>query len=116
LLRYFLMLTAVIAVSASADPASVRLDDALQRLQQNQMLHQQQQRHPDLQLEWNNQTPQQRQALDNFYQNLRSLQMQQSMDSSQRQQQLEQLRGMSSQQRLQHFQNFVQDRGVPAPR
>lgn len=73
------------------------------------------QNHPGWQLEWNNQTPQQRQALDNFYRSLQRLQMQQSMERLQREQNIEQLRDMSPQQRHQRFQDFVQHRGIEPP-
>jgi hypothetical protein len=65
--------------------------------------------HPGLQLEWNNSRPEQRQALDNFYRSLQSLQVQeQAMQRMERQQRIEQLRGMSPEQRQQQFLNFVQ--------
>jgi len=66
-------------------------------------------------LEWINNRPEQRQALDNFY---RSLQQQQMHDSlSQRElrlQRLEQLRDMTPEQRQQNFLDFVQkNQAVP---
>ncbi|MFC3680334.1 hypothetical protein [Bacterioplanoides pacificum] len=109
MLRLFLLLC-LLPVLAQADPSASRVIELRQQIPQPASGH------PGIQLEWSNQAPQQRQALDNFYQNLQNLQLQQSMDRVQRQQRIEQLRGMSQQQRLQHFQNFVQDRGLNAPR
>lgn len=78
-----------------------------------------QQAHPGWQLEWNNQAPQQRQALDSFYQSLQNLQqmqqLQQPAERMQREQRIEQLRDMSPQQRYEHFHDFVQDRAAPTP-
>lgn len=57
-------------------------------------------------IEWNNVKPEQRQALDNYYQSL-----QQSNTANiqpDRMQNLEQLRNMSSEQRQQMFRNFVE--------
>jgi hypothetical protein len=104
-LSFFLILACVLP--AFAEPGSPR---AVEMMQQMQL--QRPQNHPGWQLEWNNQAPQQRQALDNFYRSLQSLQMQQSMERLQREQSIEQLRDMSPQQRLQRFQDFVQHRGV----
>lgn len=109
MLRLFLLLC-LLPILAQADPSASRVIELRQQIPQPASGH------PGIQLEWSNQAPQQRQALDNFYQNLQNLQLQQSMDRVQRQQRIEQLRGMSQQQRLQHFQNFVQDRGLNAPR
>lgn len=65
--------------------------------------------HPGLQLEWNNNRPEQRQALDNFYRSLQNMQMQeQALQRMERQQRIEQLRGMSPEQRQQQFLDFVQ--------
>jgi flagellar hook-associated protein FlgK len=64
-----------------------------------------------MQLEWNNTNPEQRRALDTFYQSLQNFSAQ--PEASQRivrQQHLEQLRDMSSEQRQQMFRRFVQQR------
>jgi len=113
LLRLFFLCLLLFSGWSLADPAGLRNAEIMQQMQQIQ--RQQPQNHPGWQLEWNNQTPQQRQALDNFYQSLQNLQMQQSMDRMQREQNIEQLRDMSQQQRLERFQNFVQGRqpGIP---
>lgn len=67
-----------------------------------------------MQLEWNNNRPEQREALDHFY---RSLQAQQQQDLMlqrlQRQQTIDQLRGMSPEQRQQQFLNFIQQQTTP---
>ena len=107
MLRLLVCLILVCAFPALAEPGGSRAAEIMQ-----QMHRQQPQNHPGWQLEWNNQAPQQRQALDNFYRSLQNLQMQQSMERLQREQNIEQLRDMSPQQRLQRFQDFVQHRGV----
>ena len=67
-----------------------------------------------VQLEWNNNRPEQREALDHFY---RSIQAQQQQDLMlqrlQRQQTIDQLRGMSPEQRQQQFLNFIQQQNTP---
>lgn len=64
---------------------------------------------PDMQLEWNNTNPEQRQALDTFYQSLQNFSAQpEASQRTMRQQHLEQLRDMSSEQRQQMFRSFVQ--------
>lgn len=63
----------------------------------------------DPSLEWSNTRPEQRQALDHFYRSLEQHQTQDQMaQRMQRQQHVEQLRGMTPEQRQQHFLNFVQ--------
>lgn len=65
---------------------------------------------PDMATEWNNALPEQRQALDNFYQSLQQTpQSAQSPQLSERLQHLEQLRGMSTEQRQELFRNFVRE-------
>ena len=61
---------------------------------------------PEMTIEWNNTLPEQRQALDSFYQSLPVNPPAAQMNE--RQQHLEQLRGMSTEQRQQLFRNFVQ--------
>ena len=110
LLRFVFLLLLLNPGWSYADPAGISNADLIRQMQQHQP-----QNHPGWQLEWNNQAPQQRQALDNFYQSLQNLQMQQSMERLRREQNIEQLRDMSPQQRLQRFHDFVQDRGVHTP-
>lgn len=73
--------------------------------------------HPSWQLEWDNSTPQQRQALDQFYQSLQQLQGgEQMIRRNEREEHLERLRGMTPEQRQQQFIDFVQTPGqVPPP-
>ena len=59
---------------------------------------------PDMSVEWSNSQPEQRQALDNFYQALQE--MPPGAGSSDIN---EQLRDMSTEQRQEMFRNFVQD-------
>lgn len=65
----------------------------------------------DMTSEWNNTLPEQRRALDHFYQALQQAPTGagRSDDVSERMQHLEQLRDMSSEQRQQLFRNFVRD-------
>lgn len=63
---------------------------------------------PAQQLQWNNQAPEQRRALNEFYQNINrnsNLSNQQMME---RQQRVQQLRNMTPQQRQQQFLNYIQ--------
>ena len=60
-----------------------------------------------LSLEWNNAKPEQRQALDHFYQSLQSQRMQDPNLYNDRVESLQQLRSMSSEQRTRMFKNFV---------
>jgi hypothetical protein len=65
---------------------------------------------PDMSVEWSNSQPEQRQALDNFYQALQEMPPGAgSSDINERQRHLEQLRDMSTEQRQEMFRNFVQD-------
>lgn len=65
---------------------------------------------PDIAIEWANSLPEQRQALDNFYQSLPQIpQGNQSQQLNERLQHLEQLRGMSTEQRQELFRNFVRE-------
>lgn len=59
--------------------------------------------------EWNNALPEQRQALDDFYQSLQTPQGKQSPQLNERLEHLEQLRGMSTEQRQELFRNFVRE-------
>lgn len=71
-----------------------------------------------VQLEWNNNRPEQREALDHFYRSLQAQQQQQDMmlQRLQRQQHVDQLRGMSPEQRQQQFLNFIQQQqNLPVP-
>jgi len=65
---------------------------------------------PEMPIEWNNALPEQRQALDNFYQSLQQL-PQNLPDNGvdERMRHLEQLRDMSSEQRQEMFRNFVRE-------
>jgi len=63
---------------------------------------------PQMNIEWNNTLPEQRRALDSFYQSLPPTGAGFSQPDE-RIQQLQQLRGMSSEQRQQMFRNFVQE-------
>lgn len=68
---------------------------------------------PALSIEWNNVRPEQRQALDNFYNSIQQQQRLQPEALSQREvriQHIEQLRDMSPEQRQQQFLDFVQQR------
>ena len=68
---------------------------------------------PALSIEWNNMRPEQRQALDNFYNSIQQQQRLQPEVLSQREvriQHIEQLRDMSPEQRQQQFLDFVQQR------
>lgn len=105
---------AIFAESVCADPAASHAD-LIQQIQTQQLRNHSQQQAQNWNLEWNNQNPQQRQALDTFYQSLHNRQNQQAMDRLQRQQNIEQLQQMSPQQRYQRFHDFVQDRGIPTP-
>ncbi|MBN59090.1 MAG: hypothetical protein CMI04_15515 [Oceanospirillaceae bacterium] len=61
-------------------------------------------------VEWSNSQPEQRQALDNFYQALQQMPPGAgNPDINERQRHLEQLRDMSTEQRQEMFRNFVQD-------
>lgn len=65
---------------------------------------------PDMSVEWSNSQPEQRQALDNFYQALQQMPPGAgNPDIDERQRHLEQLRDMSTEQRQEMFRNFVQD-------
>ncbi len=65
---------------------------------------------PDMSVEWSNSQPEQRQALDNFYQALQQMPPGAgNPDINERQRHLEQLRDMSTEQRQEMFRNFVQD-------
>lgn len=86
---FFLFFSLLIGFTTQADTA-VRPDPALQAL------------------EWNNNRPEQRQALDNFYRSLQQQQMQDSLGQRElRLQRLEQLRDMTPEQRQQNFLDFV---------
>lgn len=62
-------------------------------------------------IEWDNSRPEQRQALDHFYQSLQQQQLQDSLGQRElRQQHIEQLRDMTPEQRQQQILNFVQQR------
>ena len=64
---------------------------------------------PEMTIEWNNALPEQRQALDSFYQALQQMPPGAgSPDLNERQRHLEQLRDMSPEQRQEMFRNFVQ--------
>jgi len=64
---------------------------------------------PQMSIEWNNTLPEQRRALDSFYQSLPvNPGTTGAAQPTERLQHLEQLRGMSSEQRQQMFRNFVQ--------
>ena len=64
---------------------------------------------PEMPIEWNNARPEQRQALDNFYQALQQMPPGAGDPGlDERQRHLEQLRDMSSEQRQEMFRNFVQ--------
>lgn len=67
---------------------------------------------PTAQLEWNNQNPQQRQALDNFYRALQHMQHQQPLDNLQRQRQMEHMQGASPQQNLQQLQQLLHNQSA----
>jgi hypothetical protein len=62
------------------------------------------------QIEWNNQRPEQRRALDQFYQsvNQAGTQVGNPQPSAQRELQVQQMRTMSPQQRQQMFLNYIQ--------
>jgi hypothetical protein len=62
------------------------------------------------QIEWNNQRPEQRRALDQFYQsvNQAATQAGNPQPSAQRELQVQQMRTMSPQQRQQMFLNYIQ--------
>lgn len=65
---------------------------------------------PDQAMEWNNASPEQRKALDDFYQSLqKSPQSSKNPQLNERLQHLEQLRDMSTEQRQEMFRNFVRE-------
>lgn len=68
---------------------------------------------PSMAIEWNNVRPEQRQALDNFYNSIQQQQRLQPDAMNQREiriQHVEQLRDMTPEQRQQQFMDFVQQR------
>lgn len=68
---------------------------------------------PAVSIEWNNLRPEQRQALDNFYNSIQQQQRLQPEVINQREirlQHIEQLRDMTPEQRQQQFMDFVQQR------
>lgn len=72
--------------------------------------------HPSWQLEWNNARPEQRQALDQFYQSLQRLEGGEQMTRRmEREQNLERLREMTPEQRQQQFMDFVHTEPMPPP-
>lgn len=95
----------VISGFAHAEPPDV--------VRQETMTVEKQQVHPGFDLEWDNQNPHQRQALDSFYQSLQSLNIQQPVDQQLRQQQLDQLRDMPPPRRPEEFQDFLPEQTVP---
>ncbi|MCA6063051.1 hypothetical protein [Thalassolituus marinus] len=72
--------------------------------------------HPSLMLEWDNARPEQRQALDQFYQSLeRPRPPGHDAQRMEREQHFERLREMSPEQRQQQFRDFVQNPPPPPP-
>ena len=99
-MRKILWLLAVAAGSAVADPDVRPFATEMPE-------------HPSWQLEWDNSTPQQRQALDQFYQSLQQLQGgEQMVRRMEREEHLEKLRDMTPEQRQQQFRDFVHTPGM----
>lgn len=85
-----------VALQASADPVAPQA--ARQMLPQTQHS-----------IEWDNNSPEQRQALDSFYYSLQQQQLQNSLDQRLlRQERIEQLRDMTPEQRQQQIIDFAQ--------
>ncbi|WP_430461262.1 hypothetical protein ACQUQU_00330 [Thalassolituus sp. LLYu03] len=100
-MRHFFWLVSLFAASAFAEP-DVRPDimDPV---------------HPSWQLEWDNARPEQRQALDQFYQALQNLQGgEQVVRKLEREEHLERLRDMTPEQRRQQFMDFVHQNPPPS--
>ena len=60
-------------------------------------------------IEWNNHRPEQRRALNQFYQSINQAGQPQTQPSAQREQRVQQMRRMNPQQRQQMFLNYIQN-------
>ena len=60
-------------------------------------------------IEWNNHRPEQRRALNQFYQSINQTGQPQTQPSAQREQRVQQMRRMNPQQRQQMFLNYIQN-------